>query len=155
ELNRENLGAFIRNMNDRVNSPESQQWRELLKGLRMERLQQKYNNLLQNSVYVTSLEANEDYNQRNRLVNFEYVLLDYASVPDKDVQLKEEDYKKYYNENKGVFKNTDETRSFEYVIFDAAPSTQDSIQAKETIDKLAEEFSNAPNDSLFAAVHAD
>src|SRR5690606_36756101 len=107
ELNREQLGAFIRNMNERINSPESQQWRELLKGLRMERLQQKYNNLLQNSVYVTSLEANEDYNQRNRLVNFEYVLLDYASVPDKDVQLKEEDYKKYYNENKGVFKNTD------------------------------------------------
>ncbi len=155
ELNRENLGAFIRTMNEQINSPESQQWRELLKGLRMERLQQKYNNLLQNSVYVTSLEANEDYNQRNRLVNFEYVLLDYASVPDKDIQLKDEDYKQYYNENKGVFKNTDETRSFEYVVFDAAPSAQDSLLTKETIHKLVEEFSNTPNDSLFAAVHAD
>ncbi|SEM39188.1 peptidyl-prolyl cis-trans isomerase D [bacterium A37T11] len=155
ELNREQLGNFIKTMNEQVNSPESQQWRELLKSLKNERLQQKYNNLVQNSVYVTSLEATEDFNQRNRLVNFDYVMLDYASVADKDVQLKDADYKKYYDENKGVYKNADETRSFDYVVFNAQPTSQDTLLAKETISKLAEELAKSSNDSLFAAVHAE
>src|SRR5690606_35992006 len=101
-----------------------QQWEVLLRNVIDERLSTKYTNLISNSIYVTSLEAETDFNNRNRLANFEYVLLDYSEVPDSTVTITEQDYREYYNENKGVFKNPEETRSLEYVVFDASPTTQ-------------------------------
>src|SRR5690606_41457895 len=93
----------------------------------LNKLVEKYNNLIRNSLYVTSLEANEDYNQRNKLASFNYVSLDYSSIPDADVKLTDQDYKDFYNENKHRFKNPEETRTIEYILFDANPSAADKI----------------------------
>ena len=50
-------------------------------------LQQKYTNLVRNSVYVTSLEAADDYNNRNKLASFRYVDLPYSSILDANVKI--------------------------------------------------------------------
>src|SRR5690606_1084704 len=100
-------------------------------------------------------EANEAYSQRNKLANFEYILLDYQSVADGDVTITEQDYKEYYNENKGVFKNPEETRSLEYVVFDASPTAQDTAQTRTTIEELKTQLAETKTDSLFAAVNSD
>lgn len=156
EVDRDQLNQFLTNIgNEPANSELSQQWSSFLMAMRDNRLQEKYNNLIQNSIYVTSLEANEDYNQRNKIANFSYVLLDYAAVPDNDIKPTDADYQKYYNEHKASFKNEMETRSFEYVIFDAQPTAQDTALAKETITKLTEELSTTTNDSLFAVSNSE
>src|SRR5690606_1781248 len=106
EFDRNQLGIFLTNIrNEPANSAQKQQWENFLLAIKNDRLQQKYNQLIQNSVYVTSLEATEDFNQRNKIANFNYVLLDYNSINDKDIKLTEDDYKSYYNENKASFKN--------------------------------------------------
>ncbi|WP_255501843.1 SurA N-terminal domain-containing protein [Olivibacter sp. SDN3] len=156
EVDREQLNQFLTNIgNEPANSELSQQWSSFLMAMRDNRLQEKYNNLIQNSIYVTSLEANEDYNQRNKIANFSYVLLDYAAVQDNDVKPTDADYQKYYNEHKASFKNDMETRSFEYVVFDAQPTAQDTALAKETISKLTEELAKTTNDSLFAVSNSE
>lgn len=156
QLNRVQLNAFLENIkNQDANSPVSQQWTAFLLNIRENRLAQKYNNLVRNSLYVTSLEAKEDYNQRNRLANFKYVNLEYASVPDNQVKITDQDYKDYYNENKFRFKNPEETRTFEYVAFDANPSAADSADVKELVDKTAAEFKAASNDSLFVSINSE
>jgi peptidyl-prolyl cis-trans isomerase D len=131
------------------------QWHAFLKGLKQERLNQKYFNLIKNSLYVTSLEAREDYIQRNKTADFSYVALDYASIPDNQVKISDDDYKEYYEENKQQFKNTEEIRSFKYVVFDANPSRADSAEMKSKIDKLAAEFKASTNDSLFVSINSD
>jgi len=118
-------------------------------------LQTKYTNLINNSIYVTTLEANDEYQNRNKLANFRYAGLDYASVPDASVKLSESDYSDYYNKNKQRFNNPTETRSFEYVSFSVSPTKEDSAAVKTQIDKLANDFKTAANDSLFAAVNSD
>lgn len=156
EIDRNQLNQFLTNVaKEPANSELSRQWGTFLEAMRDSRLQQKYNNLIQNSVYVTSLEANEDYNQRNKIANFSYVLLDYASIPDKDVKLTDADYQNYYNEHKAAFKNQMETRSFDYVVFNAQPTAQDTALAKETITKLTEELAKSTNDSLFAVSNSE
>ena len=119
------------------------------------RLAQKYNNLVSNSVYVTSLEAREDYDQRNKLADFNYVNLEYSSIPDNQVELSDKDYKEYYNENKTRFDNPEETRTFEYIIFDANPSKADSTEVKQKVDKIAAEFRATNNDSFFVSINSD
>jgi len=156
EVDRNQLNQFLSNVNNEpANSELSRQWNSFLESMRDTRLQQKYNNLVQNSIYVTSLEANEDYNQRNKIANFSYVLLDYASLPDKDVKLTDADYQNYYNEQKAAFKNEIETRSFDYVVLNAQPTAQDTALAKETINKLTQELATTTNDSLFAVSNSE
>jgi peptidyl-prolyl cis-trans isomerase D len=118
-------------------------------------LQQKYANMIRNSVYVTTLEANDEYLNRNKLANFKYVSLDYVSVPDASVKPTESDYSDYYNNNKKRFENPTETRAFEYVSFSVNPTKEDSAAVKTQVEKLAEDFKTAANDSLFAAVSSD
>ena len=118
-------------------------------------LQQKYAKLINNSVYVSTLEANDEYLNRNKIANFKYVALDYASIPDASVKPTDADYSEYYDNNKKRFENPTETRSLEYVSFSVNPTKEDTLAVKGQVDKLAAEFKTATNDSLFSAVNSD
>ena len=131
------------------------QWVALEDNVQQQRVNEKYINLVKNGVYVNSLDAKDDYTNRNKLVNFEYVFKEYASVPEADVKITDADYKEYYEQNKYKFKNLTETRTFEYVAFNAAPSKQDSLDAKVKIDKIADGLKTSTNDSLFVAINSD
>lgn len=156
QFDRSQLNAFIAQVNSLPPGHEAHaQWEHLLQNVIDTRLAAKYNDLINNSIYVTSLEATEDYNQRNRLANFDYVLLEYSTIPDSAVTVTEQDYRAYYNENKGVFKNAEETRSLKYVVFDASPTAQDTAQVRETITALKEQLTASTTDSLFAAVNSN
>ncbi|MDA9555477.1 SurA N-terminal domain-containing protein [Pelobium sp.] len=131
------------------------QWVQLEDGVQQQRINEKYINLVKNGIYVNSLDAKDDYTNRNKLVNFDYVYQDYASVPDAEVKITDADYKDYYEKNKYKFKNATETRTFEYVAFDAAPSKQDTLDIKMKMNKITEGFKTSTNDSLFVAINAD
>src|SRR5215217_3444460 len=140
-------GAKDPNLKQQLNALENE--------IEKQALQTKYTNLIRNSVYVTTLEANDDYLNRNKLANFKYTGLDYASIPDATVKPSESDYADYYNENKQRFDNPTETRSFEYVSFSISPTKEDTAAIQKQIEKLAVDFKTAANDSLFAAVNSD
>lgn len=154
QVNRQQMDMFLSSVKT-MPAEQRNQWENFLKNIRQGRLTQKYFNLIKNSLYVTSLEARQEYDQRNRLANFNYVLLDYASIPDAKVAVTDGDYKDYYEENKGLFKNEEESRTIDYVVFNASPSKADSAEAKTAVDKLAAEFRSSTNDSLFVAINSD
>lgn len=131
------------------------QWATLQGEIEKQALQQKYANLIRNSIYVTSIEANDEYMNRNKLVNFDYVNLDYSAVLDTDVKLTDADYQAYYDAHKLAYVNPIETRSFEYVNFGIEPTAADSAAVKTQVDKLAADFRTTPNDSLFAVNNSD
>ncbi|MGK6351784.1 SurA N-terminal domain-containing protein [Parapedobacter sp. DT-150] len=156
QFDRDQLNQFLSQVGTLPPGHEAHgQWEALLQSVIDERLNAKYTNLVNNSIYVTSLEATEEYNQRNKLANFEYVLLGYDAIPDSAVTITEQDYQDYYNENKGVFKNPEETRSLEYIVFDASPTAQDTARVRTTIDELKAQLAESTTDSLFAAVNSD
>ncbi len=156
QLNRVQLNSFLDNIKTQdAKSPVSIQWTSFLLNIRENKLAQKYNNLIKNSLYVTSLEAKEDYTQRNKLVNFRFVNLEYASIPDNQAKITDQDYKDYYNENKYKFKNQQETRTFEYVVFDANPTKADTAETRTIVDRTAAEFRAATNDSLFVSINSE
>ena len=155
-FDRDQLNAFIAQVNMLPAGHEAHaQWEAMLQNIIDERLSSKYTDLVSNSIYVTSLEANDAYGQRNKLANFEYVLLDYQSVSDSSVTITDQDYQAYYNENKGLFKNPEETRSLEYVVFNASPTAQDTARVLTTVEELKAQLAETKTDSLFAAVNSD
>ncbi|MGV3547110.1 MAG: peptidylprolyl isomerase [Pedobacter sp.] len=148
--------AVMTSLKSRNTNPQlAQQWLMLEEEIEKQALQQKYTKLVSSSVYVSSLEANDEYINRNKLVNFKYVNLDYSSILDANVKLEDADYKAYYEENKKRFDNAQETRDFQYVAFSIQPTAADSAIVKTQVEKLAADFKTTPNDSLFSANNSD
>lgn len=154
ELDRAFLTDFISQVNNGQNEM-SMQWEALLENIRTQRLSEKYGNLIQNSIYVTALEAQDEYTSRNKLANFKYLMLDYSSVADSEINLTDADYKTYYDKYKNGFKNAEETRQVEYVLFDGSPSAADTAATLNTIQDLKASWAEAANDSLFATINSD
>jgi peptidyl-prolyl cis-trans isomerase D len=154
EFDRAFLSEFINQVRSGQNQMSSQ-WEALLENIRTQKLTEKYSNLLQNSVYVTALEAEDEYTAKNKLANFKYVLLDYASVKDSEIKLTDADYKAYYDKNKNAFKNTEETRAIEYVLVDASPSAADTATTLANIQQLKTDLAASATDSLFASINSD
>ena len=148
--------AVISSLKAQAKDPKlKEQWDLLQAEVEKQALQQKYSNLIRNSVYVTSLEANDDYNNRNKLANFKFINLDYTSVLDAAVKVTDADYETYFNANKKRFDNPTETRGLAYVNFSIAPTAADSAAISAQVAKLANDFKSTPNDSLFAANNSD
>jgi peptidyl-prolyl cis-trans isomerase D len=139
----------------KADDPLRQQWKDFIENLANNKLNQKYIALVTTGLYVNSLDAKEDYQAKNKLANFKYVTLDYASVPDNKVAVTYADYQSYYDEHKGEFKAPQELRTFDYVSFNASPSKADSAAIKLQAEKLATEFKASTNDSLFVQINSE
>ncbi|HYH55828.1 MAG TPA: peptidylprolyl isomerase, partial [Anseongella sp.] len=116
---------------------------------------EKYIDMVSAGIYITSLEMQRNYEDNQRTASAGFVKLDYNSVPDTAVSASDKDLEKYYEENKYRYKQEDELRSFDYVIFEVIPSAADSAAARSEIERLAEEFRTTGNDSLFYMSNAN
>ena len=132
-----------------------QQWSDFVVQLIESKTSEKYVSLVTNGIYVNSLDAKDEYEAKNKLANFKYVTLDYASVPDSKITVTDDDYQSYYNDHKSEFKNPQETRTFDYVSFNASPSKDDSLAIKKQAEKLAADFKASTNDSLFVQINSE
>lgn len=156
QLDRNRLNTFLNNLKSaKADDPIRQQWADFVSQMIDAKTSEKYVSLVTNGLYVNSLEAKDDYEAKNKLANFKYVTLNYASVPDNKITVTDDDYKAYYDGHKAEFKNPQETRTFEYVSFNAAPSKDDSVAAKKQVDKLVNEFKTTKNDSLFVQINSE
>ncbi len=155
QFNRANAISSRKSADSEPTGQLKEQWVALEESISQERTNQKYLSLIRNGIYANSLEAKDDYINKNKLVNFDYIVLDYASVKDEEAKPTDADFKDYYEKNKFRFKNNTETRTFEYVAFDASPTKQDSLEAKSKIEKIAEGLRTTDNDSLFVSINAD
>ena len=86
QFDRNKLEQFKAYLNSGKADPtQKQAWADFLMQLFEAKKQAKYMALVTSGLYVNSLEAKDDYEAKNKLVNFKYVALDYASIPDSKV----------------------------------------------------------------------
>ncbi|MDB5140664.1 MAG: peptidylprolyl isomerase [Mucilaginibacter sp.] len=156
QLDRNRLNTFLSNLNtSKADDPLKQQWTDFVTQMIDAKLSEKYISLVTNGLYVNSLEAKDDYEAKNKLADFKYTLLEYASVPDNKITITNDDYQSYYDEHKSEFKNKQELRTFDYVSFNAAPSKDDTAAIKKQADKLAVDFKASTDDSTFVQLNAE
>ena len=149
------LNTFLSNLqSSKPDDPRRAQWAEFVDQMINAKLREKYTSLVTNGIYVNSLDAKDDYQGKNKLANFKYVSLDYASLPDSKITITDDDYQGYYDEHKTEFKNQQELRTFDYVSFDAAPSKADSAAIMNQVEKLKDSLKTSKNDSLFVQLYA-
>jgi peptidyl-prolyl cis-trans isomerase D len=156
QLDRNKLNTFLTNLQSaKADDPIRGRWAAFIQQLIDAKKNEKYMAIVTGGLFVNSLDAKDDYDAKNKLVNLKYIRLDYSSIPDNKVTLTDDDYQDYYNDHKQEFKNPDELRSMQYVSFNAAPSKDDSAAVKAQIEKLIPDFKATKDDSTFVALNAE
>lgn len=156
QFDRASLNGFLNNLKTaKPGDPQAVRWNAFVTQMIEAKTGEKYMSLVSNGLYVNALDTKDDYESKNKLVNFKYVALDYASIPDNKVTLSDDDYQSYYDEHKSEFNNKQELRSIDYVSFNAAPSKEDSAVIKDQVAKLLPAFKSSTNDSTYVQVNAE
>ncbi|MDR3227570.1 MAG: peptidylprolyl isomerase [Prevotellaceae bacterium] len=115
---------------------------------------EKYNTLINKSEYVNSLQIKSGVADRSINVEFNYVVQNYNPERDSSIVVTDSEIKKYYNENKNNFEQT-ESRDVEYVVFPILPSEEDFVKAKEKMDAIAADFATTTDAFQFAIANSD
>jgi peptidyl-prolyl cis-trans isomerase D len=128
-----------------------QQWNSTKQYYTDRRKQEKYFNLLSQGVYVTKLEAENEYRANNEKKNISFVVSRYSEINDADIKIKDEELRAYYDEHKSESKYAIRSSSREVRMFDVviAPSRQDSLLSKRLMNKIKTDFQKSLNDSIF------
>ena len=87
--------------------------------------QQAFGTLIGGLYNANEVDAKAAYEDRNVTTQFAYVRKDLSAINDKDVKLTDEDYQKYYDEHKGMFKLNEETRVVKAIVVPVQPSAAD------------------------------
>lgn len=151
QFDRELFLNFINNL-ERQEPVYQNYWYVLKSNLKPARERLKYENLILESNYVTTAEAERAYHNENDIAEIEYLFVPFYAVSDSAVNVTEDQLQAYYDEHKEKYK-TDHTRTFEYVSFPIIPSSTDTAFVKEEMQELQEDFKTTDRDSIFAGTH--
>jgi peptidyl-prolyl cis-trans isomerase D len=124
-------------------------WAHQEKEVIKDRLQTKITNMVAKAMYTPTWMAEMVSAAQNEVIDFQYVQVPFDEIQNSEVTLSDDDYKAYFNENKNQFKQNEETRKVEYVVFNVLPTAKDSADIRQRIADLVAPFASAEDDSLF------
>ncbi|MFW9598364.1 MAG: SurA N-terminal domain-containing protein [Paludibacter sp.] len=114
-------------------------WKFWENNVKLSILQEKYNALMAKTVTANSLDAKSEYAAAKRIVDVNYVVQPYSTVPDADVKVSQSEIKDRYNKMKDQFK-MEANRSIKYVVFQVKASPEDYKKAQTEMNTLSAEF---------------
>ncbi len=144
---------FIDNL-DKVEPAMRTRFLMIEKQIKESRLAEKYQNLIANAYYVPKAFAKKEYLARNEHVSLSSIGLRYETVPDNQIKLTDEDYQKYYDENKNRFEQ-EASRDIDYVIYDVKPSVEDMKAITADVDRIYTEFQQVKDIPNFVNTNSD
>jgi peptidyl-prolyl cis-trans isomerase D len=120
----------------------NKQWKQLVKYMKEDRLSTKYYNLIKKGYYIPTALAEMDYKDRNTSEKVRYTAVRYAEVKDDEVNPTDADYQTYYDAHKNDFKQNEETRKINYVVWHVRPSQEDIAAIRKEAEQIKAEFKN-------------
>lgn len=135
-------------------------WSQTKNSLTLQRLQEKYFQLLNQGIYVTNLEAKESYVAQKRIKNISFVIKRFSEIPDADIKITDDELRKYYDENKNdvKYRVKSNSRDIKYFAIDIAPSKEDSTTFFNELTNLKGEFekqTTSKADSIFVVKNSE
>lgn len=150
QFNAAKLDKYIQEQNSATDAQQIEQWKRTKDAIRKQRLQEKYYQYLKQGVYVTKLEAKNEYLAKNETKSVSFVMGAYRDIMDTDVKITDKDIRAFYDRNKEKAKyQVMAGRDVKFFDLTIAPSHKDSTEFATTIAKLKTNFAAATNDSIF------
>lgn len=153
QFDKNQIIQYLKGLNS-VPPAQKAQWASFEQQLSVNRVREKYNNLLQMTNYVTSAEAQKEYTAQNTKADAKFLFVPYYSVNDTTVKVTDSELEDYLSKHKDEFPGAN-TRSIQYVTFAVNPSKEDSASLYNEIKTLARGLGGAQNDSTYARQNSD
>ena len=120
----------------KTNNPEGyENWKAQESQLISMAKQNIYLGLVRSSATFSDFEGKFTYHTENDNVSIEYVQIPYSIISDSVVSVSDNEIKKYITQNPDKFKRN-ETRSIDYVLFNEAPTEEDILEQRNSLEKL-------------------
>jgi peptidyl-prolyl cis-trans isomerase D len=119
--------------------------------VKSQRLVSKYMTLLTNTLYFPKWFLEKRNADNSLMGRISYIAIPYGSIPDSTVQVSDDEIKSYMKDHRDEFEQKEETRAFEYVLFNAAPTAADSAATVAELEKLRAQFSSTNDPGNFLA----
>lgn len=130
-------------------------WATIRSMIKYQRLEEKYNALLANSVLVNDIEAKANSEATKATSDIAYVLNRYSSIADSTVSVSDKEIEKLYNERKNNFKTQDELRKISYFTKQIVPSESDYAAVEKEANTAREKLVTADNPALVVADYSE
>ena len=154
-FNKDNVIGYLQNLS---NQPVNQQqaWFSFESNLKPMRLRTKYDNLITQSTYYNSLDAEAEYFNTSSQIDLAYFYIPFFAVSDTLFDVSTNEMRSYLNKNKSDY-NQDETRSIDYAFFSVQPSAEDSTFFENEINDIRSNLMspNIIDDSTYAVINSD
>ena len=138
KVDKQRVNDYLQNLSS-MPAEYYNQWVEIEKYLKKDRLEQKFNNLVKASYFLPTALAKKYYENKNMKASADVVALRYSTIPDSTVTITDADKKAFYDENKSRY-DMIESRDIEYVVFDVVPSLEDRQAALKQVQDLKPQF---------------
>lgn len=145
---------YVKNL-DNLDTAQRNEWMELEKTVKEDRKMQKYTTLISRGIYMPSAIAKQLADMSSKASNVYAVNLSYQSVKDEEVTLTDKDYQNYYNKHKKEFRQRDEMRELDFIVYPIAPTAADMANIQQEVEKTWAEFQATPADELTFFVNAE
>lgn len=131
--------------------------RQMEENVKNTRFFEKYRNLINKGLYITSAETKQALKIHNTQMNVSFVIKKFSAVSDSSIKLTDADLQKYYNDHSNEFKNLEDVRKIEYVAFNVMPSAEDLSVIEKDAQRVANEFKglSVKEDSSFIAQESE
>ena len=146
---------FIDNLEHMAQSPDSvwviQYLTYVEPTVEKETYRDKYFNLLSGAYYLPKAFAQKTADEASMKANLEVIQIPYTSelASDDKISFTEEEVKKCYEENKYRFKQDEEFRNVEYVLFPVEPSEKDLKTIEDSVQRMFEGFTETDRPDYF------
>lgn len=150
--------AYVESLDDDdqygTSEDKRSQWNSFTNFVKRDALDKKYKNLVKKGSFVPNFLAENDYQNNNSKVSFNYMVLPYASILDGDVAVSDAELQNYLDENRNDF-DDEATRNLDFVEFYLTPSESDSTEARDFVFTRIEDFRTAANDTNYLNIHSE
>ncbi len=154
QVDRGAIVRFLKNLDTGVAPEQRAYWLYVENQIAEERTQTKYSNLVGKGLYVTTTEAKNSLEAKDKSVNFDYVALNLSTVADSQVVVTESDLKTYYENHQEDYKQ-EKTYKIDYITFPVNPSAADFKDAENWINDIKSDFEKTTDNVQFVNSNSD
>lgn len=123
-------------------------WQEQQKQIVKTAKQGKINSLVSKSLYAPSFLVERTAKANSDRVNFDFIKVPFDYVD--DVEVTDADITNYIAANKNKYMNDEETRILSYAVMNVVPTAEDSLEIRNELSRIGNEFKATTTDSIFA-----
>jgi peptidyl-prolyl cis-trans isomerase D len=123
--------------------------------LEKDALTRKYNSLLKKGVYVTAFEAKARFTDRKSVADVDLIVLPYFSIADSTIKIDESEIKSFFKKNSDKYKEKENSRKMEFVLFDVVPTKEDTDAINKWVNEQVVQFAESKNDTIFVDLNSD